>query len=144
MAAFDEQEYTKSFDIQIWKRLLPLLSPYKKAFVGMFVFNGVCALVDVVLPLFQRYAIGNFIETGTLHGLLPYGLCYLAVILLQALSVVAFSRNSMHIEMSVGRDMRRVLFTHLQTLSFSFYNVTPVGYILTRVMSDTNRIVCFM
>ena len=36
--------------------------------------------------------------------------------------------------------MRRVLFTHLQTLSFSFYNVTPVGYILTRVMSDTNRI----
>lgn len=140
MAAFDEQEYTKSFDIQIWKRLLPLLSPYKKAFVGMFVFNGVCALVDVVLPLFQRYAIGNFIETGTLHGLLPYGLCYLAVILLQALSVVAFSRNSMHIEMSVGRDMRRVLFTHLQTLSFSFYNVTPVGYILTRVMSDTNRI----
>lgn len=71
MAAFDEQEYTKSFDIQIWKRLLPLLSPYKKAFVGMFVFNGVCALVDVVLPLFQRYAIGNFIETGTLHGSCP-------------------------------------------------------------------------
>lgn len=110
------------------------------AFVGMFAFNALCALVDVVLPLFQRYAIGNFIEAGTLQGLVPYGLCYLAVILLQALSVVAFSRNSMHIEMSVGRDMRRVLFTHLQTLSFSFYNVTPVGYILTRVMSDTNRI----
>ena len=28
----------------------------------------------------------------------------------------------------------------MQTLSFSFYNVTPVGYLLTRVMSDTNRI----
>ena len=140
MAAFDEQEYTKSFDLKIWKRLTPLLAPYKMAFVGMFAFNALCALVDVVLPLFQRYAIGNFIEAGTLQGLVPYGLCYLAVILLQALSVVAFSRNSMHIEMSVGRDMRRVLFTHLQTLSFSFYNVTPVGYILTRVMSDTNRI----
>ena len=140
MAAFDEQEYTKSFDLKIWKRLTPLLAPYKMAFVGMFAFNALCALVDVVLPLFQRYAIGNFIEAGTLQGLVPYGLCYLAVILLQALSVVAFSRNSMHIEMSVGRDMRRVLFTHLQTLSFSFYNVTPGGYILTRVMSDTNRI----
>ena len=34
----------------------------------------------------------------------------------------------------------RALFHHLQTLSFSFYNVTPVGYLLTRVMSDTNRI----
>ena len=29
---------------------------------------------------------------------------------------------------------------HLQTLSFSYYNVTPVGYILARVMNDTNRI----
>ena len=65
---------------------------------------------------------------------------YLLVILLQALSVVAFARNSMTIEMNMGRDMRRSLFHHLQTLSFSFYNVTPVGYLLTRVMSDTNRI----
>lgn len=65
---------------------------------------------------------------------------YLLVILLQALSVVAFARNSMTIEMNMGRDMRRTLFHHLQTLSFSFYNVTPVGYLLTRVMSDTNRI----
>ena len=140
MAAFDEQEYTKSFDWKIWKRLLPLLKPYRSAFAGMFLFNGICALIDVILPLFQRYAIGNFIEAGTLQGLLPYGACYLAVIFFQALSVVAFSRNSMRIEMNVGRDMRRTLFTHLQTLSFSFYNVTPVGYLLTRVMSDTNRI----
>ncbi len=46
----------------------------------------------------------------------------------------------MHIEMNLGKDMRGTLFHHLQTLSFSFYNVTPVGYLLTRVMSDTNRI----
>jgi len=58
----------------------------------------------------------------------------------QALSVVIFARNSMHIEMNLGKDMRGALFHHLQTLSFSFYNVTPVGYLLTRVMSDTNRI----
>lgn len=140
MAAFDEQEYTKSFDIKIWKRLFPFLRGYRWDFVGMFAFNGVCALIDVALPLFQRYAIQNYIEAGTLQGLLPYALAYLAVILLQALSVVAFARNSMRIEMCVGRDMRRTLFTHLQTLSFSFYNVTPVGYLLTRVMSDTNRI----
>lgn len=38
MAAFDEQEYTKSFDLKIWKRLTPLLAPYKMAFVGMFAF----------------------------------------------------------------------------------------------------------
>ena len=140
MAAFDEREYTKSFDIKIWKRLFPILKGYRRAFAGMLLFNGVCALVDVILPLFQRYAIRNFIETDTLNGLVPYGLCYLAVIVLQVLSVMIFSRNSMFIEMNVGQDMRRDLFRHLQTLSLSFYNVTPVGYLLSRVMSDTNRI----
>lgn len=140
MAAFDEQEYTKSFDLKIWKRLLPTLANYKKAFICMFVFNGLCALIDVLLPLFQRYAIQNFIEANTLRGLLPYGLCYFLAIVTQSLSVVAFGNNSMQIEMNVGKDLRRNLFTHLQTLSLSFYNVTPVGYMLTRITSDTNRI----
>ncbi len=140
MAAFDEKEYTKSFDIKIWKRLLPTLAAYKWAFVGMLAFNLVTALVDVLLPLFQRYAIRNFIQRDTLAGLAPFTLAYLAAIVLQFLSVVAFSRNSMHIEMSMGRDMRRDLFRHLQTLSLSFYNVTPVGYLIARVMSDTNRV----
>jgi len=140
MAAFDEQEYTKSFDWKVWKRLGPFLRNYRMAFVGMLAFNAVAAVVDILLPLLQQFAITNFIEKQTLQGLLPYILVYLAAILTSALSVVAFGRNSMHIEMSLGRDLRKSLFHHLQTLSFSFYNTTPVGYLLTRVMSDTNRI----
>lgn len=140
MAAFDEKDYTKSFDWSIWKRLTPFVRPFRRDFVGMLVFNGLCALVDVAIPLFQRYAIRNFIQADSLRGIVPFSLAYLLVIVLQALSVVAFARNSMTIEMNMGRDMRRSLFHHLQTLSFSFYNVTPVGYLLTRVMSDTNRI----
>ena len=127
MAAFDEKDYTKSFDWSIWKRLTPFVRPFRRDFVGMLVFNGLCALVDVAIPLFQRYAIRNFIQADSLRGIVPFSLAYLLVILLQALSVVAFARNSMTIEMNMGRDMRRSLFHHLQTLSFSFYNVTPVG-----------------
>ena len=140
MGPYDEQEYTQSFRLNIWRRLLPLLSNFRRDFALMLIFNLACAVVDVALPLFQRYAIATFIEGNTLRGLVPYGLCYLAVILFQALSVVAFGRNAMYIEMSLGRDLRRDLFHHLQTLSLSFYNVTPVGYLIARVMSDTNRI----
>ena len=140
MAAFDEKEYTQSFDLSIWKRLIPFLKRYRLAFVGMLIFNAVCASIDVVIPLFQRYAIRNFIEAETLEGFWPYAAAYAGVVLLQTLSVIAFTRNSMHIEMNLGKDLKRELFNHLQTLSFSFYNVTPVGYLLTRVMADTNRI----
>ncbi|MDE7003264.1 MAG: ABC transporter ATP-binding protein/permease [Oscillospiraceae bacterium] len=140
MAAFDEKEYTKSFDWAIWKRLLPILGRYKKFIAGMVLINSLTAVVDVALPLFQKYAIGHFIEKGTLDGLPIYAAAYLAAIVLQTLMVVGFARRAMYVEMYLGRDMRRDLFRHLQTLSLSFYNVTPVGYLITRVMNDTNRI----
>ena len=140
MAAFDEKEYTKACDLKIWKRLLPILARYKKIIVPMVAINGLTALMDVILPLFQKYAISRFIERGTLDGLPLYTAAYLGVILLETLMVVGWSRKAMYVEMYLGRDMRRDLFGHLQTLSLSFYNVTPVGYLITRVMNDTNRI----
>ena len=140
MAAFDEKEYTKAFDLKIWKRLLPILARYKKTIVLMAVVNGLTAMMDVILPLFQKYAISRFIERGTLDGLPLYTAAYLGAIALEALMVVGFARRAMYVEMYLGRDMRRDLFGHLQTLSLSFYNVTPVGYLITRVMNDTNRI----
>ena len=57
MPAFDEQDYTKSFQWGIWKRLMPVMRPYRRDFAGMFAFNLITAAIDVVLPLFQRYAI---------------------------------------------------------------------------------------
>lgn len=140
MAAYDEREYTNSFDLSIWKRLLPFLKKHRKT-IGLIIgFNMICALVDIALPLFQRFAVNEFIEKHTVKGLLPYVLLYFAAIVVQAASVIVFGRGSMNLEMRFGKDLKRALFTHLQELSVSYYSVTPVGYLLTRVMSDTNRI----
>lgn len=138
--SYEEQEFTKSFDIKIWKKILPFLKPYKKIFIMIIALNIFCSLVDIALPLFQRYAIDHFIEENTIDGIAGFGVVYAMVILLQTLSVIFFTRGNMQVEMKVGRDLKRACFVHLQTLSFSYYNVTPVGYILARVMSDTNRI----
>ncbi|WP_394923366.1 ABC transporter ATP-binding protein [uncultured Robinsoniella sp.] len=138
--SYEEQEFTKSFDIKIWKKILPFLKPYKKTFIMIIALNLFCSLVDIALPLFQRYAIDHFIEENTIDGIAGFGVVYAIVILLQTLSVIFFTRGNMKVEMQVGRDLKRACFVHLQTLSFSYYNVTPVGYILARVMSDTNRI----
>ena len=136
----EEKEYTKSFDYAIWKRIFPFLKPYKKTVVMILVMNFFCSLIDIVLPLFQRFAINHFIEGNTLSGIGIFAVVYIAAIALQGASVIAFTRGSMRIEMSLGKDMKRALFVHLQTLSFSYYNVTPVGYMLSRVMNDTGKI----
>lgn len=136
----EEQEYTKNFDIRIWKRVLPFLAPFKGCVAVMLIFNLICSLVDIVMPLFQRYAIDHFIGQGSLAGIWKFGAVYALVVLGQFLSVVCFTRASAVLEMSVGKTMKRACFVHLQELSFSYYNVTPVGYILSRVMSDADRI----
>lgn len=140
MAAFDEKEYTQAFDWTIWKRLFPILARFKRYFIGMIGTAAVSDLTDAALPLFQMYAISRFIEADTLEGLVPFAVLYGAVILIQSVLVVASTRCTMKIEMYLGRDLRKELFEHLQILSLSFYNVTPVGYLLTRVNNDTNRI----
>ena len=136
----DEKEYTKSFDLGIWKRLLPIIGRFKKYMIGMVALNFLSAGVDVCFPLFQKYAIANFIGENTLSGLVPFTLSYIAAILLQSLVVAMVCRMSMYVEMYLGRDLRRDLFRHLQELSLSYYNVTPVGYPLTRLTGDTFRI----
>ena len=67
MPAYDEQEYTKSFDIKIWKRLGPYLRP-RRAFGLLIVLNLLTALVDAALPLFQSWAVAKFIEAGRSRG----------------------------------------------------------------------------
>ena len=137
---YDEQEYSKAFDLKIWKNIFPYLKPYRRTLLMVFVLNLFCAFVDILLPLFQRYAIDHYIQARTTEGLIYFALTYALVISLQTFSVILFTRGSMRVEMNLGRDLKRACFIHLQTLSFSYYNTTPVGYILTRVMSDTDRI----
>ena len=136
----DEVQSNKSFQFSIWKRLFPFAKPYKKLLLLIVITNILISIVDVSLPLFQRYAVDNFIEKGTLDGLPVFIAAYLTVIILQVLSFVFYTLSAMKTEMRMGRDLKRACFVHLQTLSFSYYNTTPVGYILARVMSDTNKI----
>lgn len=136
----DEVQSNKSFQFSIWKRLFPFAKPYKKLLLLIVITNILISIVDVSLPLFQRYAVDNFVEKGTLDGLPVFIAAYLAVIILQVLSFVFYTLSAMKTEMRMGRDLKRACFVHLQTLSFSYYNTTPVGYILARVMSDTNKI----
>jgi ATP-binding cassette subfamily B protein len=140
LSGFDEQTYDKPFDLKIWVKILPFLKKYKGMVVLIFVMMGITALIDILVPVYQKEAISRFILPQTTEGLIPYALVYLGIILSTALCVIVFTRLALSTEMLIGKDIRSALFRRLQELSFSYYNVTPVGYILARVMNDVNRI----
>lgn len=140
MAAYEEQEYNKPFSIKVWAKMLPFFRKYRRQFITTIVMNVLLAGVDVVVPLFQSFAIDRFIVGGTLNGIGTFAGLYVAVIVGQTIAVYISVRAATTIEMYVGKDLKQAQFEHLQTLSFSYYNTTPVGYIHARVMSDTLRI----
>ena len=140
MATYEEQDYNKPFSFKVWGKMLPFFKPYKKFFAITLGLNIFLAGIDVVVPLFQSYAIDHYITVESLTGLERFGAAYVAVIVIQTLCVYFSVRAATTIEMNVGKDLKWAQFEHLQTLSFSYYNTTPVGYIHARVMSDTLRI----
>lgn len=140
MSYFETENYDKPFDIKVWKNLVPFVKPFLKPLFTAIFLISLSAVFDVVLPLFQRFAINNFIEAGTAAGLRKFAVLYFIVVVVQAVLVVGFARQSLFVEMNVGRELKKATFSHLQGLSFSFYNKAPVGHLLSRLMSDTNRI----
>ena len=140
MAAYEDQEYNKPFSFRVWMKMLPFFRPYKKYIAISMGLNLFLAGVDVIVPLFQSYAIDRFITPESVDGLGWFAFVYGLVIVFQTVCVYISVRAAILIEMNLGRDLKWAQFEHLQTLSFSYYNTTPVGYIHARVMSDTLRI----
>ncbi len=121
-------------------RLLPYLKPYRYRMMLMIFLGAMVSLVDSIVPLFNRYAINNYVVKGTLEGISRFALLYALVLVVKLCMDFTSAYMCGQIEMSVDRDLRNAAFNHLQELSFSYFNQNNVGYIHARVMSDTGKI----
>ena len=121
-------------------KILPFLKNVRGQILMMVALAIVSSLVDITIPQFQRYALDTFVGQGTLATIIPFVVCYVAVILLAAVVNYISCAQATIVEMKVNRDLRQTGFQHLQTLSFSYFNQNSVGYIHARLMSDTGRI----
>ena len=122
------------------KKLSPFLKPYTPLFIIMSVCVLIVGTIDIIIPLFQRYAIDTFIAGQTLQGFALFVALYLGIILLSMVLDYIASFNCCRIEMFILRDMRNAGFNHLQTLSVAYFNTNSVGTVHARLMSDTGNI----
>ena len=121
-------------------RILPFLKKVKSLIFFMILFGLLGSLTDIILPLFQRYALDHYIGQGVLDTIVWFLIAYLLTILVAAGSNYISCTLATIIEVRIHKDLRQTGFNHLQTLSFSYFNQNSVGYIHARLMSDTSRI----
>ena len=121
-------------------KLYPFIKPYLTMIFFMVTLGILSSLIDSVYPIFNRYALDNFVGKGTLEGLSTFVILYVLILVFQTLDNFISVYMCGKVEMYMDRDLRDAAFSHLQTLSFAYFNQNNVGYIHARVMSDTGKI----
>ncbi len=136
----EEQDYTKKIDLGLWKKLLSYAQPYYRHLFFVALCMVLCAAFDVLFPILTSYAIDTFIGQATTQGLGGFVAVYAVVTLAQAGCIFTFCFLAGRVEVGMCHRIRKMAFKRLQEQPFSYYDKTPVGYMLARMTSDTQRL----
>ncbi len=137
---FEEEEFTTQFNGQTLKRIMAQARPYWRWVVGFMALIALVSFQDSFFTYLSKRIIDEGIIAGDRARLIRLVTLYGSLILVQAAAVFGFVYLAGILGERIRYDMRRQLFNHLQTLSLSYYGKTPVGWIMSRVTSDTSRI----
>jgi len=136
----EEQDYSKHLDLKLWAKILVYCKPHKKVLIGLITSGLFLALSDALFPLFTGFAIDHFVVNRDLTHLPLFSVLYIILILVKCGTVYLFIDLAGKAETHVSHDVRDRGYEQVSKLSFSYFDNTPVGWIMARLTSDTFRI----
>ncbi|HVM71225.1 MAG TPA: ABC transporter ATP-binding protein [Anaerolineales bacterium] len=122
------------------KGLLRFLLPFKTGMLVVFGLVLLYTLLGLVGPYLMGQAIDKFITTRQIAGLVKIALLMLAVYLLNNLFTAIANWVMAGISQRALKQMRKDLFTHLQTLPIAFFDRNPAGELMSRLTNDIDAI----
>ena len=137
---FEEEEFTTQYTGNITRRIVELAKPHWKWVVGFVLLITLVALLDSYFTFLSAQIIDEAILGENTEALKNIVIRYGLLIGVQAAGVFGFIYLAGILGERIRYDLRKSMFVHLQELSLSYYNVTPVGWIMSRVTSDSERV----
>jgi ATP-binding cassette subfamily B protein len=137
---FEEEEFTTQFTGQTLLRILAQTRPHWYWVAGFLLSIALVSGLDSYLTFLGKRIVDEGIIPGNRAVLAQIMTQYGGLILVQAVGVLGFIYLAGVLGERVRYDLRKKMFDHLQELSFSYFDRTPVGWIMARVTSDSDRI----
>ncbi len=137
---FEEEEFTSQVNSGTVLRVLAQMKPHWRWVVGFLISVGIVSFLNSYFTFLSKRIIDEGIVAGNRQVLIQIVTQYGILILVQALFVFGFIYLVGVLGERVRYDLRKKLFNHLQDLSLSYYSRAKVGWIMSRVTSDTDRI----
>jgi ATP-binding cassette subfamily B protein len=137
---FEEEEFQTQITGKIFARILSLTRPHRRYLIGFICAVLFTSIIDALFTLITKQVIDQGILKQDPGAVGNYLTLYGILILVQAISVFVFIYLVGLLGERVRYDLRQTMFNHLQDLSLSYYSKTPVGWIMSRVTSDSDRV----
>lgn len=135
-----DEELESPFSFAHLKRLFGYLKPYKKTIIFTVIIMLISSVANLIGPYLIERAIDVNIPAKDIGGLGVLAAIYLLSLVITGVSLKYKIRLMTEIGQSVILNIRKDLFTHLQKLSFAFYDSRPHGKILVRVVNYVNSL----
>lgn len=139
-AYFEEEEFSSQFNGKTLVRIFAQMKPHWKMLIGLLAAVLVVSFLDAYFTYLSKRIIDEGIVARNASALTKIIITYASLIVIQAICVFFFIYLVGRIGENVRYDLRKKLFDNLQNLSLSYYSRTPVGWIMSRVTSDTERV----
>ena len=118
---------------------------YYKPYLRLFILDLVCAFfiaaVDLVYPLISKHALQTLLPAGAFRAFYVWMILLVAAYIVKGAFQFFVTYKGHMLGVYMETDMRRDLFSHLQKLSFRFYDKNRTGSLMSRVISDLFEVV---
>lgn len=130
----------KTYDVQLLRRILVYMRPYRGVFVWSVILTLVMAAIAPLLPVLVEHTLDNYILQADYQGLSKMALLMLGLLLFQTIVRYFHTLLTNTLGQSVIRDLRSNVFKHILQLRLKYFDRTPLGRLITRTVSDLETI----
>jgi len=121
-------------------RLLRYLLKYKRRFMIAVAAVVAVSLTGLLPPYLLKVAVDSYVANGDVAGLTFISMILVGVYLVNWVSDYQRTYQMSWMGQNMVNEIRKQLFSHLQELSFSFYDQSEAGEIISRVTNDTDTL----
>lgn len=130
----------KAFDTGLFKRILTYTKPYKWRYYGVIIFAVSLSIFAALRPYLLKQTVDGYIKTHDKHGLLMYIILMGIVLLMEVFSQFYFVYWANWLGQDIVKDIRTKLFKHILSFRMKYFDLVPVGQLVTRSVSDIESI----
>ena len=130
----------KAFDTRLFKRILYYTKPYKRRFNGVIAFAISLSVFAALRPYLLKQTVDGYIQTEDAKGLLFYITLMGVVLLAEVFSQFYFVYWANWLGQDIVKDIRIKLFKHILSFRMKYFDLVPVGQLVTRSVSDIEAI----